>query len=207
MNLSLRVALATLALCAASTAARADLVVRFALDPASSGVDLNNLKIGQAVTFDVVLSGLGVGSSPASLSALGVDVTVLPKALLGTPTVPAPGAIIPDSTAFFSASNSGFATGTYDTATSSLSTPIDITTNGVFFTFTARAQAAGSGKLTFTSAGGFDDSNNPVNVTDTATLAFKINPASAVPEPSTLLMALTAAACLAASRRRARRAV
>ena len=99
-------------------------------------VDLNNLQVGQTILFDVVLSGLDVTGGQALGSLEGT--AVFSSTLLGTPTVPSPGAIIADSSGFLASSGSGSADASYVNVLSNSNTPI--TMNGTFFTFSVTVQ-------------------------------------------------------------------
>jgi hypothetical protein len=156
-------------------------------DPAfsitSNAPDLTNLSVGQDVTFNVVLSGLAAGQSVDFLAAtVDFDAT-----LLGTPNSVNPGAIVPDSAAFFGAPSSGQADAFYDDSLSLLDTPI--TQNGIFYSFDTTVQAAGSGMLAFESASaqvGAPGSAMDVSIDSTFTLSFNAGGQSTVvPEPRT----------------------
>lgn len=189
------VAVACIVLQFGSMSARADLVLSFASD----APDPSDLAVGQVVTFSVLVSGLGGAGNPSALSELGIDVSY-DGTLLGPPTVAA-GAIVPDpsSASFTPIEISGSAGAVYDTIFSGAP---NITSDGVFFTFSVVALATGSGTLTFDPApSGFDDNNDLAPLDSTATYAFRIR---AVPEPSSFAM-LGGAGVLLGARRFLRR--
>ena len=72
--------------------------------------DLNNLTVGQKVTFDVNLSG--IGSAADNLDFLAATVK-FDGSLLGTSTI-TPGGIVPDLTGFQSTAKAGLADANYD---------------------------------------------------------------------------------------------
>ena len=88
--------------------------------------DLNNLTVGQKLTLDVNLSGIG---SPAdNLDFLAATVK-FDSSLLGTPTI-TPGSIVPDLSGFKSAATAGLADANYD-ALFAAGKPI--ASNGAFY--------------------------------------------------------------------------
>jgi hypothetical protein len=106
--------------------ARAD----FILSLSSPTPDLTHLQVGQAVTFNVNLSGLNSGDALAYLAGT----VVFDATLLGTPTSVPAGAIVPDASGFLGTGFSGAADAFYDAIFFS-STNARITTNGTFFAF------------------------------------------------------------------------
>lgn len=177
--------------------ARADLVLGFSSD----APDPLHIAVDQIVTFQVLLTGLGDSGNPSELSELGVDVAY-DSTLFGMPTVSA-GAIVPDPSidSFTPVEIAGSAGAVYDTI---FSGAMNISADGIFFTFTVKALRAGSGTLGFSpSPSAFDSSNDPVTLDSSATYAFSIS-SQAVPEPSSLVL-LSVALCGAASRKVIRR--
>ena len=178
------VGLACLALMAVRPCAAAGLTLSVVQDPGSM-VDLNNLQVGQTILFDVVLSGLDVTGGQALGSLEGT--AVFSSTLLGTPTVPSPGAIIADSSGFLASSGSGSADASYVNVLSNSNTPI--TMNGTFFTFSVTVQpnVSGSGALSFDpNQGGFvaafDTDFNVLSISAGPDLPFTVI-GSSVPEP------------------------
>ena len=152
----------------------------------SSPDDLSNLVVGQTVEIDVTLAGLGGAGNPTGLQNLGVDVAFDP-ALLGTPTTPVAGPIVPDPTAssFTAAASPGVASAIYDTIFSGAA---DITADGRFISFSVTAQDIGSGSISFAPPpSGFDQDGNPYTAFATNSLSYTIR---TVPEPSSLLLGL-----------------
>ncbi len=79
-------------------------------DP-SSNADLSALTAGESITFDVNLSGLDVANGQTLGSLEGT--VVFDASLLGQPSLPTPGMIVPDATGFLPAINPGLADATY----------------------------------------------------------------------------------------------
>lgn len=176
-------------LLAARPCAASGLTLSVVQDP-SSTANLDALQAGQTVMFDVDLSGLDVADGQ-TLGSLGGTV-VFDTTLLGSPTVLAPGPIVPDPNAFLSTVDEGLADGSYASVFSAMN--LSITMNGTFFTFDVVVQPniGGSGVLSLDpNQGGFvfalDVNNNPVNIAPGADLPFTVIGA-AVPEPSALWM-------------------
>lgn len=146
------------------------------------GVDFGNLSVGQTVTVDVVLSGLGPADELGYLAAtVGFNST-----LLGTAFNVTPGAIVPDALAFIGSGFSGVADGNYDFLFSAGNLPL--TTNGVFFSLNVTGQSAGSGTFDFTFLDALDSNNDPVVIDSGAPLDFTVNGSTAVPEPSSFFI-------------------
>jgi hypothetical protein len=183
-----------------SPAASAGLV----LSLSAPSADLNHLAVGQTVTFDVSLSGLNAGDE---LDYLAGTVT-FDSALLGTASSVNASAIVPDLTGFVGTGFAGAADAFYDAVFVAVtSTPIS--SNGVFYTFDVVAQQPGSGSLAFdvSSLAATDGTNTPVPLDAGPALPFTIEGGNAVPEPSSLVVALAALGCTggaAVSRRRLR---
>ena len=139
--------------------------------------DLNNLTVGQKVTFDVNLSG--IGSAADNLDFLAATVK-FDSSLLGTPTI-TPGGIVPDLTGFQSTAKAGLADANYD-ALFAAGKPI--ASDGTFYSFDATVQGTGSGQvaLNFVSAA---QGSNEVPITAGPALSFST---SAVPEPASWLL-------------------
>jgi hypothetical protein len=200
------VGLACLASMAVRPCVAAGLTLSVVQDP-SSMVDLNNLQAGQTILFDAVLSGLDVAGGQALASLEGT--VVFSSAILGTPTVPSPGAIITDATGFRPTNGSGFADASYLSAFSDSNTPI--TMNGTFFTFgvTVQPNVSGSGALSFDpSQGGFvaafDTDFNQLSIAAGPDLPFTVI-GSSVPEPGMLSMMSIALAAILGGCARSRR--
>ncbi len=168
----------------------------FVLSLSSELADLNDLHPGQTITLDVILSGLT--SEQVGYLAGTVEFN---SSLLGVPTTPTPGAIVPDSSGFFSDSfvngSTGGADAFYDFLIDS-SAPI--TENGIFFSFQVTAQAVGSGTIDFDpfSLAATDQDNNPLLLDQGTPLHFVIQDGSggvsSAPAPPSWLLLLTAAA-------------
>jgi hypothetical protein len=160
----------------AATPCRADLAFSI-----TSNADLTNLSVGQDVTFNVVLSGLGSGDS---LDFLAATVT-FDGTLLGTPSAINPSAIVPDSTGFLSSASLGMADANYDDSSSVSGNPV--TENGIFYSFDTTVQSAGSGMLAFDFSSaqvGVPGSAMDVPIESTFTLSFNSGGQSTlVPEP------------------------
>lgn len=169
-------------------ASNSDAAVTLSLSTTSSLSDLN---VGDTISFDVVLSGLPGGSPTSDLGFLGATV-VFDGTLLGTPSLPAPGAIVPDldPLAYVPLAGLGQADASYDFLFAPSGSPI--TTNGVFFSFDVTAQAAGSGMIGFDSLGtaAFDTSAGPipVDVNLDSGQTFSISATDGIPEPTSLLV-------------------
>ncbi|WP_165228128.1 PEP-CTERM sorting domain-containing protein [Aquisphaera insulae] len=155
------------------------------LSLAAESADLDHLAVGQAVRFDVILSGLAPGDALAYLAGT----VTFPGGLLGTPTDVAAGAIVPDPTGFVGAGFDGAADAFYDAVFfSTTNTPI--TSNGVFYSFEVVVLQVGSGVLSFdvSSLAAADGSNDPVSLAAGPDLPFTV--VRAVPEPASLGMAM-----------------
>jgi hypothetical protein len=161
----------------------------FLVSLSSSTPNLGALTIGQTVAVDVVLSGLNPGDTVDFLGAtVNYDGT-----LLGPSTV-TPGAIIPDVGGFSSSppGTAGLANGQYDDL--NLSPPPDffppISTNGILFSFTTQATAAGTGAFSFDpNSPAFiasDSNGDPLTGSAGSPLGFTV----ASPEPSAWLLAV-----------------
>jgi hypothetical protein len=161
----------------------------------SDAPDLQQLHVGDTVSFTVSLSGLNPGDR---LDYLSADV-MFDGSLLGTPLVLTPGGIVPDALGFFSGVNTGLATGLYDILLAGTA-PIDA--NGPFFTFTVQALRPGSGTLAFDpipSSVGFDGQDAVLpDVLAGADLPYQIVGAQPVPEPTTLMLLTMSAGALTA---------
>jgi hypothetical protein len=161
------------------------------LSVAAESADLSHLTVGQSVRFDVLLSGLNSGDQ---LDYLAGTVT-FDSSLLGSGTNVNAGVIVPDPTGFVSAGFAGAADAFYDAVFFS-ATHTPISSNGVFYTFDIVAQQPGSGSLAFdlTSLAASDGTNTPVSLGAGPALPFTIEAAVSVPEPNSLVVALTALA-------------
>jgi hypothetical protein len=150
------------------------------LSLSSSTSNLNSLHVGDMVEVTVSLSGLNSGDA---VNALGADISF--SSNLGNATPAAPGAIIPDNSAFFgNISGGSIGSGVYD-ALFSLSNA-QITQNGVFFTFDLTAKTPGSGTISWYDAPSISGSNSTggslaVSADTESALSFAV--VSAVPEP------------------------
>ncbi|MEZ6134981.1 MAG: hypothetical protein R3C53_08745 [Pirellulaceae bacterium] len=172
----------------------------------SSTDDLENLTVGDVVTIDVNLLGLDE-SIGDFIDLLSADV-LLPTDIFGTPNLPTAGGIISPADAadpfvFNPLSIPDFASASYFFGLN------PIVANGVFFSFQATVQQAGTGQIDFDTPpqvlglkGDFSDfidtafTGSPLNVVATS-------PFVAVPEPTTFAVwTMLACAGLAAGRRR-----
>lgn len=160
------------------------------------GTDLNSLAPGQVVNFHVTLSGV---TASDVVDVLGVDVR-LPASLFATPSFPIPGPIVPDVGGFLDAAGTigsdRFVSGLYDDLIVS-SAPI--TSNGLFYSFTALVTGVGTGSVRF------DSSSAQVFGTQ-ATVDLNPNPpvglsVTSTPEPSSIILLVIGAAGLAILRR------
>src|SRR4051794_10502252 len=181
----------------------------------STAPDLSQIHIGDAIQFDVTLSGLNAGDT---LELLGVSV-VFPEVNFGSPASNTPHltptGIVPDAGGYSGAVPLGNAVGLYDTL--NLFPPPDffpdITSNGLFFSFTVTALAAGSGTFAFgtdLNSIGFDASglplDNVVGATGASQLSFTVLQGTTIPEPgSVILLGVGTLATAAWARRRPRR--
>lgn len=155
--------------------------------------DLNALAIGQMVTFDVLLKELGTGESLDYLAAtVGFDGN-----LLGTPSILLEGVIVPDVSGLLLSSATGIADGNYDVLFAATGSPI--VANGVFFSFTVEALAAGSGVLDFSFLDA-QDSAGSVLFTADVPLSFNIVTAT-VPEPTSWLILFVSASAICLNRK------
>ncbi len=175
----------------------------------SSASDVNQLAVGQTVTFDVVLSGIDPSDPSTFLSFLAANVKE-DTALLSAPIAVTPGTAVPEPLNFDGEPlPDGSADAFYD---SGFSTPASspIAGNGIFFSFTVTAQSVGTGTISFTPdsvAATFasDLVQNDQFAPDTTPLTFTVlGQAAAVPAPGALALLLSAAvaAGAAAGRRR-----
>jgi hypothetical protein len=150
------------------------------LSMSSAPANLGALQINNVINVSVSLFGLTPGEQ---IGALGADIS-FSQSLLGSPTVPTPGAIVPDSTGFFSSiigSGSG-ETAVYDVLFSKSGTPI--TSNWVFYAFSVTAKAAGSDDISFSSVNASDDAGNTLAIAAGPDISYTIVPSTAtVPEP------------------------
>jgi hypothetical protein len=170
--------------------ARADLQLSITQDP-SSTVDLNAWNPGQTATFDVSLSGIQQGQTIDFLGAtLHFDSNIL-----GTPTLPIAGDIVPSSGVFLPAVGPGLSDASY----LSVDSTTLITHDGVFFRFSLTPIASGSGTISFSD--GINppdvfvdytnaDSSTGNNISAGPDLSFQVPGVSAVPEPSSSLVVL-----------------
>jgi hypothetical protein len=157
---------------------RADLVLSI-----TSPDDLTNLAVGATATFDVSVTGTSA-DPPGYLSAsIQYDPTVF-----GDPTVSL-GAIVPDPGGFYSFGTGGGAVnGTYD---DSILGTAAITTDGVFYSFTLTRLDSPATSLSFSSYAAMDDSGGVISVsTSPDSISVAAAPGGAVPEPSSLVLAL-----------------
>ena len=184
MRTYFRLLLVLSALAFAPTAVRAGPI----LSVAAPGTDLNNLTVGQMITFEVSLGGLVAGDALGFLAAtLSYDDT-----LLSAPVIAA-GAIVPDTSGFLSSSFPGTADAAYDALLAATGLPI--TSNGIFFTFEVSVLQAGAGTISFSfvDSQGEDSNGAPLPPTTTGG-SLRFGAPTAVPEPSSLLLALAALA-------------
>jgi len=177
------------------------------LSLSSTPADLSNLAVGQSVTVEVTLN---VGDSPTGDLGLLAATVQWNGALLGTPVI-SDGPIV-DPTGVLKTEGLGIADYLYDNLFAISGNPISV--DGLFFSFTVTALAAGSGMLEFSFVGGDDTNFNPVNILASSGLPFSIasaTPSTPVPEPASWLVWFIIAGVLALplevarrSRRRAR---
>ncbi|MGE4159992.1 MAG: PEP-CTERM sorting domain-containing protein [Planctomycetota bacterium] len=151
----------------------------------SSTADLNNLKVGQTITFDVTLSGLNAGDS---LDYLAGTLT-FNDTLFSIPLSVTAGPIVPDLTGFSGTKNVGLADGNYDDLFALSGTPI--TSNGVFFSFNVTVTSTGTGMVGFDFADsfGFDANGGLLDPTTGGNpITFDAPANNAIPEPMSLLL-------------------
>ena len=158
----------------------------------STTPDLDHIQVGDIVRFDITLSSLNPGDT---LELLGVSVD-FPGLNFGAPTSNSPSlepaGIVPDLRGYSGATPTGSAVGLYDTL--NLFPPPDffpdITSNGLFFSFTVTALAAGSGTVAFgndLNSMGFDASGLPLdNVVGANELSFTV--LQSTPEPGSAIL-------------------
>ena len=160
---------------------------------AQGGVDLEALKIGDTISVDVVLSGLGQGGAPTSLSTLLASVEVDPS-VFNMPVI-TPGPIIPDPSDFTPAIFADLADGAFFQAFGDA-----ITQNGVFYTVDLTVKDLGGGQLAFDPLGllGGEFFGGDTDLEGGDPLDFE-----AIPTPATLPIIIVTA--LAAAIRRSRR--
>jgi hypothetical protein len=158
----------------------------------STSADANHLQIGDSVTFDVSLSGIGSSNSDTYLSYLAATISY-DNSLLSPNPVVTPGAIVPDITGFVGTGLPDAADAFYD-GVFLASTPIS--DSGTFFSFQVTATKVGSGTLSFTAAAA-TLASDPVQTDqftpETINLNFQIVGSSGVttPEPSTLVLLIS----------------
>lgn len=154
----------------------------------SSPDDLSNLTVGQTVTINVNVSNFAADDMVNLLSA---DVLV-PASSFGVPTLPVPGAAVPDAGGSLLVVIPGphVASVTYD----DLIVPSSpMTADGVFFSFMMEVTGIGSGQIQF-------DPNAPPQIIGTNNMGdldvevgdplnFNVNsgPETVIPEPSSVL--------------------
>lgn len=117
----------------------------------SSPDNLANLTVGQTFTINVSLGALAPGERLQSLTGA----VEFPAAMLGTPQLIAAGAIVPNPLAdpldFQSVNAPGQADAIFVTFSPNASE--QITANGVFYSFTLKALAVGSGQISLNGLG------------------------------------------------------
>jgi hypothetical protein len=187
MKPSARVLLTGLLLLGPAAGGRAEFLLTL-----SSPDNLSSVHVGQTVHVNVTLSGVATGGP---LDSLGATVQISPgasMALFSIPSISA-GPIVPSGGGFMTAPQVGIADATYDDLFNSTNHPIS--TDGVFYSFSLVAASPGSGTFGFTFLSGFQGFDSvPVSNGTPNGLAFTISPAaSAVPEPSSLVLACSAA--------------
>jgi hypothetical protein len=144
--------------------------------------DLDDLTVGQTVSFDVILSGLNTPAGE-SLDYLAAQVVFDPM-VFENPIEPIAGDIVPDDTGFLGLSFDHLVDGSYDREFALLD-PAPIVNDGVFFSFTLDVHTSGSGQVSLD----FVD--------------YAVTPASVVPEPATgILFLLGAVPVILCGRRR-----
>ena len=171
---------------------RADLMLTLS----STDPDLTQIQIGDTIQFNVTLSGLILASD--TLDFLATDVK-FKGSLLGTPVTITPGPIIVDLSGLApGGSSDGQASVNYDDAFATSGSPI--LANGLFFSFTVVAQAAGSGTIYFSFTDAFLNGDS-VTPTPMNSLPFTVLAARAIPEPSALILCAFGAGTWLAIRR------
>lgn len=168
----------------------------------SSPDNLSNLTVGQHVTFQVSLSGLGAADT---LDSLATDID-FPTGAFTISTI-TPGGIVPDITGFSGGFDNKSASGNYDDLFANSGSPISA--NGLFFSVTATVAMAGtSGTVSLANQTAFQGFNQitPADNTPGGGLAFSISPAAAVPAPPGMFLAGWGAFLLLLARLRAQRA-
>lgn len=158
-----------------------------------SSADLQALAFGEAVTFNVRLSGLQSGQE---LDMLAATINYN-GARLGMPTI-LPGEIVPDPLAnpldFLASPAVGQADASFSTDSTNTSSASHIRNNGVFFSFQTQPSGAGKGQLSIDVA--FATQFNPAKPEKPTPLGITMGPAlgfTVLPEPSTWVLLVTAA--------------
>ncbi|QEH32094.1 hypothetical protein OJF2_05630 [Aquisphaera giovannonii] len=147
------------------------------------------LQPGQTTTFDVMLSGIDPMTPAIGNLSAEID---FDASLLGTPFNVTAGGVVSDPSSFVSAAGPGQANGTFSILVGSSS---PITTNGTLFSFQVTAQmppgSSGAGIFTIPSIVATDPDFNLIDSAEGTSVSYTVT-ATAVPEPSSLLMLLTA---------------
>jgi hypothetical protein len=170
----------------------------------SSNAELTSAGVGEALTIDVVLSGLEPGQE---LDALAATVA-FDGMVLGVPDISA-ATIVPDPLDhpldFVLAETAGLADAAF--LTFGIDAADHIAANGVFYSFTVTPLAPGAGALAFDFVGATQfnaaASNNPIVLPISAAAPL---PFTVVPEPNSLSGMLAAVVTLTCRRRRDRHA-
>ncbi len=194
MKQSMSAAMAAVALLLALCAVPCHGVLTLSL---SSPSNLLDLTVGDPVRVEVSLSGLDEAAGDQLVSLTG-GTTVVPSAIMGTPTAIDPGAIVPNLADFAALVGLGQADAFFVTlsASSSASSGDHITTNGTFFTFDMIARHPGTGVISLDplalQAEQFDPDPNAVlpilrDVEAGTDLPFRV---SVIPEPLTAALGI-----------------
>ncbi len=161
--------------------------------------DLSSLTVGDSFQIDVLLGDLN-GESLASLGGA----ILFPSAQLGVPGGEVAGVIVPDASDLFLTPLPGMMDAMFFAFAGG-----NITDEGVFYSFTLTAQAAGSGVIQFDLPSLFaeDEQLNPIFDIGTNELSFTIGESTggaAVPEPATAGLGLMGLMGLVIRRRQTR---
>jgi hypothetical protein len=156
------------------------------------------VKVGDAVTFQVKLSGL---ENNQELDLLGVTIEYNGW-LFGLPTI-SKGEIVPDPFAdtknFFTAPDKGLADASFKSSTSNTNRIYHIRSDGVFFSFQAEATHVGDGQVSVDVAYAMQfNSSHPENSTELDVGTGPALDVSVTPEPSVFVLLITAALAAAA---------
>jgi hypothetical protein len=181
---------AAVALASITGVARGDISLAFTSD----APDLNNIFVGDTVTFNVVVSGVG---TTGGLSFLDTS-SDYHNTDFSVPTLPAAGAIVPAGSMFTSTSRLEFVDAKFAGGST-------ITQDGVFYSFSATALLPGQTQVNIFDYTARDATGSPVTITLSNPVGF-IFTVHSVPEPASLTMLGLGAAGLVGYARRRRKA-